>query len=80
MSVKRRRRQHDLDTRSSDRLLRYPRYVYAELDRAPLIVGFDHQLAQQREADSLLRQIAAIVEFELACLTHGIDPRKQGRG
>lgn len=55
-------------------------YVYAGLDDAPLILGFEQQLAQLLERDEMLRRIAALVEFEFACLTRGIDPRTQGRG
>ena len=80
MSAKRNQLQHYSDAYFSEALSSFPNYVYAGLDSAPLIVDFDHQLAQQREVDSLLRQIGAVIEFELACLTRGIDPRERGRG
>lgn len=55
-------------------------YVHAGLDGAPLILAFEQQLAQQQEAEAVLSQIAARVEFELACLLRGVDPRPAGHG
>lgn len=55
-------------------------YVHAGLDDAPLILAFEQQLAQQQEAEAVLSQITARVEFELACLLRGVDPRPAGRG
>lgn len=57
-----------------------PKYRYAELDDAPLIIDFEQQLTQQREVEGMLRHIAAVIDFELACLTRGVDPRASGEG
>lgn len=59
---------------------RDPIYLYAALDDAPLILDFELQLAQQRERDPALQQIAAFVDFGLACLARGVDPRTLGIG
>lgn len=55
-------------------------YRYAELDDAPLIIDFELQLAQQDEIDRMLRHIAAVIDFDLACVTRGLDPRTRGEG
>jgi hypothetical protein len=80
MSAKRRRHQDTSDALIPGALPNRPIYVYAGLDDAPLILGFEQQLAQQREADEMLRQIAALVDFQLACLMRDTDPRPLGRG
>ena len=66
------------DALEDDDLEWQPLYVHAGLDNAPLILCFKVQLAQQRECDELLRQIAAAVDFDLACLMAGIDPHIRG--
>lgn len=63
------------DARLAETLLNDRSYVYARLDNAPLILNFEQQLAQQRAADEILRQIEAVIDFEFACLTRGVDPR-----
>lgn len=56
------------------------RLLHAGLDDAPLIVDFELQLEQRREVESMLRHIAAVVDFDLGCLGRGIDPRSLGAG
>lgn len=55
-------------------------YRYVQLDEVPLIINFELQLAQQREVEQMLRHIAAVIDFDLACLARGIDPRARGVG
>lgn len=63
-----------------------PVYVYVPLENAPLVMPFQQQIApadpatDDADADAMLRQIAAAIDFELACLMQGIDPRPRGRG
>jgi hypothetical protein len=71
---------HQYDAHFVDAFASRPLYIYAGLDDAPLILGFEQQLAQQREVDATLRQIAALVDFEFGCLLRGVDPRTVGRG
>lgn len=78
MSVKQKTLIEHADARLAQKFLDESSYVYAGLDNAPLILDFELQLAQQRAADQTLRQIAAIIGFELDCVVRGIDPRARG--
>jgi hypothetical protein len=79
MGAKRNGRVRQVDAPVSAAPTHNKRYLYAGLDDAPLILDFEQQLAQQRERDPALRQIAAFIDFGLACVMRGVDPRVLGR-